>query len=140
MSRRVRAVAPKRRKTASRLLKNDLAKNDMRRKIKAFLWNRLHLMLSKCEVYPTTQGIDFTGYRYFHNGLVLVRKRVATKQRRTLKHFLVKLICESKMNYEFARSQLASMWGILKWAKTYNFRQAFRFEYIFKEVTELAAV
>lgn len=109
-------------------------------KIKDFLWNRLHLMLSKCEVYSTTQGIDFTGYRYFHNGLVLVRKRVATKQRRTLKHLLVKLICESKMNYEFARSQLASMWGILKWAKTYNFRQAFRFEYILKEVTALAAV
>ena len=109
-------------------------------KIKVFLWDKLHLLLSKCEVYPTTQGIDFTGYRYFHNGLVLLRKRVAKKQKRTLKHILVKLICKSSMNYEFVRSQLGSRWGVLKWAKTYNFRQAFQFDYITNEVIALAAV
>ena len=123
------------------IFSNDKADlHEISNKVKAFLWDILHLLLSKSEVYPTSQGIDFTGYRYFNNGLVLLRKRVAKKQRRKLKHILVKLLCKSDLDAERVRSQLGSMWGILKWAKTYNFRQATSFDKITKEVVSLAAI
>lgn len=89
---------------------------------KDFLWNKLHLILSKAEIFPTDQGVDFCGYRYFPQGYVLLKKRTAKDQQRNLKQ-LVKDLNESIIDIETARNQLASMEGWLKWANCYNWKK-----------------
>lgn len=107
--------------------------------IQAFLWENLRLMLSKKEVFPTSQGVDFVGYRYFHTGLVLLRKRTAKKQRQTVK-VIRKSIENGTVDVDEARARLGSMHGLLKWARSYHFRQAIRLDEILEEVERLGKV
>lgn len=120
---------------------NDKAElHERAEEIRSFLWESLHLILSKREVFPTSQGVDFVGYRYFHNGVVLLRKRTAKKQRRLLRKIRASIENRLPMDYERARGQLGSMNGLLKWAQTYHFRKACGYEEIAKEVTDLAQI
>lgn len=109
--------------------------HEVTKEIEVFLKEHLHLLLSRCRVFPTSQGIDFVGYRYFHNGKVLLRKRTAKRIRRRLKALPQKLT-EGRIRPEKARSVLASDKGILKWAKSYNFRKSIDIEKIQKIVEE----
>lgn len=52
--------------------------------IREFCWNRLHLKLSKADVFPTRHGIDFLGYRHFPSGYMLLRKSTAKRLRRKM--------------------------------------------------------
>ena len=45
--------------------------NEMAAAIKAYLGKRLMLKLSKCEIFPVSQGVDFLGYRHFNNYILL---------------------------------------------------------------------
>lgn len=107
--------------------------------IEDFLWERLRLTLSKKEIYPTSQGIDFVGYRYFDNGLVLLRKRTAQKQKRLIAE-IRKRMHDDDFDAERAESQLGSMNGLLKWAKTYHFRKSQNLDELVKEVKNIGKV
>ena len=103
------------------------------------MWEKLRLILSKKEVFPTSQGVDFVGYRYFHTGLVLLRKRTAKKQRQTVKA-IRKNIENGTVDVDEARARLGSVNGLLKWARSYHFRQAIRFSETLEEVERLGKV
>lgn len=107
--------------------------------IQDFLWEKLRMMLSKKEVFPTSQGIDFVGYRYFHTGLVLLRKRTAKKQRQAIKE-IRKSIENGTVDVDEARARLGSMHGLLKWAQSYHFRRAIHFSETLEEVGRLGKV
>lgn len=108
-------------------------------RIENFLWGELRLTLSKKEVFPTSQGIDFVGYRYFDNGLVLIRKRTAQKQKRLLSKIRKSMHSES-FNVDRARSQIGSMNGLLKWAKTYHFRESQHLDELVKEMKKIGEI
>ncbi len=98
-----------------------------------FLWERLHLILSKAEVFPTAQGVDFCGYRYFPQGYVLLRKRTAKQQRRHLgeiRHGLA----SGAISKDEARCRLASMRGWLRWAQCHNWKKRHGFYALEKEI------
>ncbi|MBW2598537.1 MAG: RNA-directed DNA polymerase [Deltaproteobacteria bacterium] len=90
--------------------------------IEMFLLKRLKLKMSKCDLFPVSHGVDFLGYRHFRK-YILLRKSTAKR----VKKRLAKLPCmleEGKINSEQFRSSVASTWGWLKWANTYNFQLA----------------
>lgn len=116
------------------LFSNDKAElAEWREKIKNYLYNERQLILSKAEIFPTTQGVDFCGYRHFHNGKKLVRKRTAKKAKRRIKTVLGR-ITRGEITAVSARSVVGSTWGILKHAKTYNLRRSIKFEEVSQEV------
>lgn len=106
---------------------------EFRDKVKEYLLREREMILSKAEIFPTTQGVDFCGYRHFHNGKKLVRKRTAKKAKARIKNILGR-IARGEVTATSARSVVGSTWGILKHAKTYNLRRSIRFEEVSQEV------
>ncbi len=72
----------------------------------------LDLRLSKVRLYKTKQGIDFVGYRHFPNK-VLVRKATVKRMIKNIKKY-------KKMSLEQIRSSIASTYGWLIHASSYN--------------------
>lgn len=104
-------------------------------KVKEFLFNNLHLLLSKSEVFPTAQGVYFCGYRYFPKGYVLLRKRTAKKEKKTIKQ--VKLdLASGRISKESALSKVASIDGLFKWANCYNLKKSLGIEELLKTLKE----
>lgn len=84
----------------------------------AFLNIQLNLKLSKNRIFPVAQGVDFLGYRHFHN-YILLRKTSATRIRRRMKK-LPDLFNRGVINKDQLRSSLASMSGWLRWCNSFN--------------------
>lgn len=98
-----------------------------------FLWRELHLILSKAEVFPTSQGVDFCGYRYFPKGYVLLRKRTAKTQQKHLRD-IRRGLDTGRLSLEKARCRIASMAGWLGWAQCHNWKRKNGFYELEKEV------
>lgn len=94
---------------------------DAARKVEAFAGEALKLRLSKCDLFPTSRGVDFLGYRHF-KGYVLLRKSTAKRVARRLKK-LPGLYHAGKVTAEHCRSVLASAHGWVCWANTHNFQR-----------------
>lgn len=66
------------------LFSNDKSElNKAKVKIELFLRDVLKLKMSKCDLFRTTQGVDFLGYRHFKN-YKLLRKRTAKRVKKRL--------------------------------------------------------
>ena len=86
--------------------------------VEDFLANTLKLTMSKCNLFPVKQGVDFLGYRHFR-GYILLRKSTAKRVKRRLK-VLPLLFKKGRISLEHLRASLASTLGWLMWANTYN--------------------
>jgi retron-type reverse transcriptase len=93
--------------------------NDMASAIKTFCNEELELSLSKCDLFPINQGVDFLGYRHFPD-YILLRKSTSKRVKKRLR-ILPKLLESGKVTLEHFRSSIASTKGWLRWANTYNF-------------------
>lgn len=94
---------------------------DVARKVEDFAGGVLKLRLSKSDLFPTSRGVDFLGYRHF-NGYILLRKSTAKRVSRRLKR-LPGLYWAGKVTAEHCRSVLASAQGWVRWANTHNFQR-----------------
>lgn len=92
--------------------------NDLSGTIKEFCYEKLNLTLSKCDLFPVSQGVDFLGYRHFKDR-ILLRKSTATRVKRRLR-VLPRLLEQGKISLDSYRSSLASTAGWLKWSNSYN--------------------
>lgn len=86
--------------------------------IKEFVASRLKMTLSKCRLFPVSQGVDFLGYRHFPD-YILLRKSTAKRVRRRMAR-LPRLLETGRITPEQFRSSVASTAGWLKWANTHN--------------------
>lgn len=87
--------------------------------VQEFLGTKLQMRLSKCNIFPTSQGVDFLGYRHFPQGYILVRKTTAKRIKRRMKG----LIWEYKhhrIDKIQALSKIASAEGWMKHATAHN--------------------
>lgn len=101
------------------LFSNDLdAIHTWRGQIDEFLTSKLLLTFSKCDIFRTSQGVDFLGYRHFPQ-YILLRKSTATRIKRRLRR-LPGMLAGGRITADQVRSSLASMWGWLKWANAHN--------------------
>jgi hypothetical protein len=111
-------------------------KEDLKRigaDISEYMGRDLKLKLSKCNLFNTSQGVDFLGYRHFPDGKILVRKRTAKRIRRNMKQ-IPYLYEKGFITAGQALSKVASANGWLKYANSYNFRKSIRFDDLNTEV------
>jgi len=86
--------------------------------VKTYLAQELGLRMSKCELFPVANGVDFLGYRHFPN-YVLLRKSTAVRIKRRLR-MLPRLFEAGRITLEQFRSSIASSLGWMMWANTHN--------------------
>ena len=96
---------------------------DLKFALGEFLAERLQLKYSYAEVFPTSHGVDFLGYRHFPKGYILLRKSTAQRVKLRMR-LLPKLLATGKISPEQFRSSLASTRGWLRWANTHNLQVA----------------
>jgi retron-type reverse transcriptase len=89
-------------------------------KVQDFVWTKLRLILSKCDLFQVKRGVDFLGYRHFPSHVLLRKSTVKRVKKRLLE--LPKLLKQGKINIESYTSSLASTNGWLKWANSFNLR------------------
>jgi hypothetical protein len=87
-------------------------------KIITYLRDERKLVLSKCDVFPVSRGVDFLGYRHFRKH-ILLRKSTAKRIKRRL-DVLPKLLADGYISFDTYRAKLASAWGWMRWANTHN--------------------
>lgn len=87
--------------------------------VENFLGSRLKLVLSKCDIFPVSQGIDFLGYRHFPDH-ILVRKSTAKKMKRRISLIRRKIELGS-VNWKTAQGQVASTMGWMGHANSKHF-------------------
>ena len=80
----------------------------------------LRVSVSWCDLFPVSHGVDFLGYRHFRK-YILLRKSTAKRVKKRLT-MLPRLLEKGKITKKQAESSVASTWGWLKWANTYNLR------------------
>jgi len=106
--------------------------------IESMLANKLKLKMSKCDVFPVSQGIDFLGYRHFPKK-ILCRKRTVKSSKRHVRETM-HLLRSGRISKEQALSKLASVQGWLKHAQCHNLSIALGIEKLQKEVNAFEKV
>ena len=105
------------------LFGNDLKEvKEWSKAIEKFVTERLDMKLSKNNIFHTYQGVDFLGYRHFHNGKILVRKRTAKRIKKRMKT-IQRLLESGRIDKDRARGQVASAMGWLKHAQSYHLQK-----------------
>ncbi len=97
-----------------------------------YLADTLHLKLSKCELFPVSQGVDFLGYRHFPK-YILVRKKTAKRMKARLKA-LIHELKRGIISKEQAVSKIASANGWISHANAHNYSVANHISELWEEV------
>lgn len=108
---------------------------ECQKKIEIFLKEKLKLRFSKSDIFNTKQGVDFLGYRHFHDNYILVRKRTAKRTSKRIRKLPEKLKC-GKISVEKFEGQVASAQGVLKHANTYNLRRKIGLDNLLQEMND----
>ena len=117
------------------MFSNDKAElNKAKKLIEEFLRDKLKLKMSKCDLFKTSQGVDFLGYRHF-DGYKLLRRSTAKRVKKRLPAILKKYK-SGKMTQDRFRSCVESTYGWVEWANTYNFQLKLKLS----EMRELAYI
>ena len=88
--------------------------------------------LSKCDLFQTSQGVDFLGYRHFKNYILIRKSTVKRVKKRLVK--VKKAYLAGKMPHDRFRSVIASTLGWFKWANSHNLSLSLQLE----ELKEMA--
>jgi retron-type reverse transcriptase len=105
---------------------------DMQAIITNFVADKLGMSLSKSDVFPISQGIDFLGYRHFHDR-ILLRKSTAKRIKRRIESLPGRLK-HGEITLDQYRSSIASTLGWLKWANSHNFRNNLNIDMMWSEL------
>lgn len=89
---------------------------EMEQVIRKFVFERLKMVFSKANAYPTTRGVPFIGYRHYKK-FVMLRKFGAHKMFRQISN-----IVKHHDRSEKSVGQLAAFYGWAKWCCSRNFK------------------
>ena len=92
--------------------------NEAKHQIIKFLDEELKLTLSKCDLFQTSQGVDFLGYRHFKHYILIRKSTVKRVKKRLVK--VKKAYLAGKMPHDRFRSVIASTLGWFKWANSHT--------------------
>ena len=93
----------------------------------------LGLRLSKMNLYPTSNGVDFLGYRHFHDGRLWVRKKTALRIRRRMRRVL-RWLYTGRVNKDTALCVVSSARGWLKHANSHKLSLSIQLDDIERKV------
>jgi hypothetical protein len=100
--------------------------NQMKQHIEQYLLEKLDLTLSKADIFPISHGVDFLGYKHFHD-YILLRKNTAKRFKKRVKE--VRYLYETgQLDKESYRSSLASIMGALKWCNGKHLSESLKLE------------
>ena len=105
---------------------------DMQAIITNFVADKLGMSLSKSDVFPISHGIDFLGYRHFHDR-ILLRKSTAKRIKKRIESLPGRLK-HGEITLDQYRSSIASTLGWLKWANSHNFRNNLNIDMMWSEL------
>lgn len=105
---------------------------DMQTIITNFVADKLGMSLSKSDVFPINHGIDFLGYRHFHD-IILLRKSTAKRIKKRIESLPGRLK-HGEITLDQYRSSIASTLGWLKWANSHNFRNHLNIDMMWSEL------
>jgi retron-type reverse transcriptase len=109
------------------LFHNDKQKlNEAKEIIEKFVLEKLKMTLSKNDLFPTSRGVDFLGYRHFNN-YILLRKSTAKRVKKRLPRLLSKYQ-KHEISKEQFRSSIGSTIGWIKWANTFHLKSCLRLD------------
>lgn len=114
--------------------KDELRK--IRAELPGYLADTLKLKLSKCQLFPTAQGVDFLGYRHFPR-YILVRKKTAARIRRHLRE-VMHLLKQGRISPETAKAKVASARGWVQHANAHHYAVANHIDALWEEVSGYA--
>lgn len=119
------------------LFDNDKIKlRDIGNEIEEYLKEEFKLKLSKKNLFKSTQGLDFLGYRHFPDGRILVRKSTAKRIKRRIL-LLPYLLENGTISIEKAAGVVASAKGWLSYANTNNYKKSIFFDDTYNMVMEV---
>ena len=99
-----------------------------------FLWDTRRLKLSKCDLFPTSRGLDFVGYRFFPSGYILLRKRTVKALKRRFKRLYRRIDNGAKVTHSSIRGKVASAIGLLSRCNAHNLKKHIRFYTLVRKV------
>lgn len=108
--------------------------NYMKGHIEQYLLEKLDLKLSKADAFPISRGVDFLGYRHFHD-YILLRKSTAKRFKKRVKEVQY-LYQTGKLDRERYMSSLASMMGTLKWCNSKHLSESMELEKLWRELKD----
>lgn len=114
--------------------KDELRK--IRAELPGYLADTLKLKLSKCQLFPTAQGVDFLGYRHFPR-YILVRKKTAARIRRHLRE-VMHLLKQGRISPKTAKAKVASARGWVQHANAHHYAVANHIDALWEEVSGYA--
>lgn len=100
--------------------------NEVASAITEFVATKLKMSLSKCDLFPVNQGVDFLGYRHFPN-YILLRKSTSKRVKKRLA-LLPSLLAKGRISLDSYRSSIASTNGWLKWANSHHLGLSLKLE------------
>ncbi|MCD8286152.1 MAG: reverse transcriptase/maturase family protein [Clostridia bacterium] len=105
--------------------------------IERFVGDRLKLAFSKGDIFPTSRGVDFLGYRHFPQGYLLVRKSTAKRMRHSFEK-VREGMRSGAIDPETARGRVESAYGWAGWANSYSLMQSLGLEKLREEAAAYA--
>lgn len=102
-----------------------------KQEIEMFL-KEYELIFSKAQVFNTKQGVDFCGYRHFGK-YVLIRKSTAKRLKRRFKYIQEHF---NEIDYLKLNGQIASGYGLMKHACSYNLKCSINYEQLKEKLNE----
>ncbi len=107
--------------------------NAIKRDLSTWLGDTLGLTLSECSLFPTSQGVDFLGYRHFPNK-ILLRKSTAKRDKKKVIELWDEVNNNDNIDYDKALSIIQSMRGWMKHAQSHNLNKAMKLDELLEVV------
>jgi hypothetical protein len=98
-----------------------------------FIESELRLRFSKADIFPTSRGVDFLGYRHFPEGYILVRKSTVKRQRKNIEAIPYQ-ISHGLITPEQGIAKIDSAKGIFQHANAYNLTESLRLNELREEI------
>lgn len=102
--------------------------------VEEFLYSHLKLKMSKNNLFKTSQGIDFLGYRHFPNHYLKLRKSTMKRFKRKINHIKAMLNNNEVFDYDYMLSSMISYDGWLSHANTYHLKESLELADIIKQL------
>jgi hypothetical protein len=90
-------------------------------KMQDFVWTNLRLVLSKCDLFPVSRGVDFLGYRHFKD-CILLRKSTVKRVKKRLGN-LPNQLHKGNQLFDSCVSSIASTLGWMQHGNCFNLQQ-----------------
>jgi len=108
--------------------------NAIKKDLASWLNDTLGLTLSKCSLFPTSQGVDFIGYRHFPNKILLRKSTAKREKKKVLELWNLINNNDRNIDYDKALSVVQSIKGWIRHAQCHNLNEALELDKLLETI------